>query len=304
MWDVALSTMWGIGRFERLGDFFLAGRELGFGRFELNHGVNSKMLAGVDLSSLDISSVHEPCPADVSTVTLKERNWLVSAPDPECRQQGVRAVKRSIDLAQELGASLLVVHPGRVDVDSSFERKLWDMFETGQSETPEYEELKESLALARAGRAEANLEAARLSLAELAEYAGRAGVLLGLENRYHYLDIPLLGEIGSLLDVANDGRIGFWYDVGHGQVLENLGFDAHEDWLRRYADRMLGMHLHDVRGLKDHLALNTGEVDWDMVLPYIPDGALRTFECQHFTTPEQLVNSLQFLADRGFVRPI
>ena len=96
MWDVALSTMWGIGRFERFGDFFPAGRELGFGRFELNHGVNSQMLNGVDLDRLQVVSVHEPCPADVSTKTLKARNWLVSSPNPEGRQQGVRAVQRSI----------------------------------------------------------------------------------------------------------------------------------------------------------------------------------------------------------------
>ena len=95
MWNVALSTMWGIKRFERLGDFFTAGREAGFTRFELNHGVNSAMLDGVHLNGFRITSVHEPCPADVSVAELKKRDWLISATDEENRKRGVEAVRRS-----------------------------------------------------------------------------------------------------------------------------------------------------------------------------------------------------------------
>src|SRR5512137_2411717 len=118
MWNVALSTMWGIKRFERLGDFFAAGREAGFARFELNHGVNSAMLDGVHLNGFCITSVHEPCPADVSVAELKKRNWLISATDENNRKEGVAAVLRSIDLARELGAQVVIVHPGQVDMDT------------------------------------------------------------------------------------------------------------------------------------------------------------------------------------------
>jgi len=53
------------------------------------------------------------------------------------------------------------------------------------------------------------------SLVELPEYAGRLGIRLGIENRYHYLEIPLLDEMGRLLEAIGDERVGFWYDVGH-----------------------------------------------------------------------------------------
>lgn len=302
MWDVALSTMWGIGQFKRLGDFFTAGEALGFTCFELNHQVNSAMLNGVNLRSYRISSIHEPCPADVSTDTLKARNWLISSPDEDCRQQGVRAIQRSIDLAQEIGASMIVVHSGRVDVDHGLEDELRDLFEVGQAQTPRYDQVKERLMAARAAQVGANLDAVRRSLVQLAEYAGQAGVRLGLENRYHYLDIPLLDEMGVLLELTDDGRIGFWYDVGHAQTLDCLGFDPHEAWLRRYASRILGVHLHDIKGIQDHFAAGLGEIDWDMVVAYLPKDAIRTCEFREHNTPEQVAAAMQFLADKSCVR--
>ncbi len=294
--DYALSTMWAIGRFPSLADFFKAGRELGFDRFELNHGVDSAMLDGLSLKGM-VPSVHAPCPADISVLELKRRNWLISAPDEEGRRRGVHAAQRSIDLAQELGAKLVVVHAGRVDVDTELEKDLWALFEAGLAASTEYAAMKDRLVAARAEKAAANLEAARCSVAELAEYAARAGVRLGLENRYHYLDIPLPDEMDSLLAAGKD-RAGFLYDVSHAQTLENLGFVAHETWLRRFADRMVGAHLHDIVGLRDHYAAGLGEVDWDLVAGYVPDSALRTCEFQPFNTPQQVAAGLKWLVDR------
>jgi sugar phosphate isomerase/epimerase len=294
--------MWGIGQFDHLADFFTAGQQIGFQQFELNHKVNSAMLDGLDLTRYHIGSLHEPCPVDIPAGTLDARNWLISAPDEECRRQGVRAVQRSIDLARELGARAVVVHAGKVDVDPQLEETLWRLFEAGQAQSSPYDEAKDRLIAARAAQAEANLEAVQRSLVELAEYAGRLGIRLGIENRYHYREIPLLGELARLLEAVGDERVGFWYDVGHAQTLERLGFCAHEAWLQRYAGRMVGVHLHDVIGLKDHQAPGSGEVDWKMVVNYLPNNAIiRACEFRHYLTSEQVVAGLQFLADKGCI---
>jgi sugar phosphate isomerase/epimerase len=302
VWNVALSTMWGIGQFDHLADFFTAGQQIGVQQFELNHKVNSAMLAGLDLTRYRIGSVHEPCPADISASTLDDRNWLISAPDEEGRRQGVRAVQRSIDLARELGARAIVVHAGKVDVDPQLEKTLWRLFEAGQAQTSLYNEARDRLMMARAAQAEANLEAVQHSLVELAEYAGRLGIKLGIENRYHYREIPLLDELGRLLETVGDEQVGFWYDVGHAHTLERLRFCAHEAWLQRYASRMIGVHLHDVIGLKDHQAPGSGEVDWKLVVNYLPkDVIIRACEFRHYLTAEQVVAGLQFLADKGCI---
>jgi len=289
--------MWAIGRFQSLADFFNAGKALGFTRFELNHAINSAMLEGLPLDGM-IASVHEPCPADISTATLKQRNWLISAPDEDRRRQGVLATRRSLDLARELGAQVVIVHPGQVDIDPRLEAALLDLYRRDQSNTPEYAHAKEQLVAARAAQAEINMQAARRSLLELAEYAARMGLRLGLENRYHYFEIPLPDELEMLLDLGGDGVIGYWHDVGHAQALEHLGFFSHQEWLSRFAPRIVGVHLHDIVGIRDHLAPGLGQIDWDMIARYLPANALRTCECQPVNSPQQVAAGARWLVEK------
>ncbi len=301
MFDAALSTMWGIGQFENMADFFTAGSALGFTRFELNHGVNSAMLRSVRLNGHRITSVHEPCPADVSASVLKERTWLISAPDEGDRQAGVSAVRRSIDLARDLGARVVIVHPGRVDIDPDLEARVAQLFREGKSGGPEYAQAKERLMAARAAQAEINLRSVRRSLIELADYAAQQDIRLGLENRYNYHEIPLLDELDDLLNLGCGDVIGYWHDVGHAQALENMGFGAHEEWLRRFARHIVGAHLHDIVGLYDHLAAGLGRMDWDMIARYLPDDALRTCEFRNTSLPQQIADGLVRLTEKGLV---
>jgi sugar phosphate isomerase/epimerase len=298
VFDVALSTMWAVGRFPKLADFFDTGKRLGFARFELNHAINSAMLDGLSLDGM-IASVHEPCPADVSMSVLKERNWLVSAPDEENRRAGVAAVRRSIDLAHQLGAGVVIVHPGRVDIDTGLESELISLYHAGKADQPEYTWAKERLVATRAAQAETNMRSVRRSLVELAEYAARMGVRLGLENRYHYPEIPLPDELEDLLSLDLGEVVGYWHDVGHAQTLENLGFGTHEEWLRRFGGprgRIIGAHLHDVVGITDHQAAGKGQMDWDMVARYLPAGALRTCEFFPSNSPEEVAAGAKLLA--------
>jgi sugar phosphate isomerase/epimerase len=295
--DFALSTVWAIGQFPRLADFFRAGRELGFARFELGFTIDSGMLDGLSLDGM-ITSVHEPCPADISAAELKRRNWLISALDEEDRRQGVAATRRSVELAHRLGAQAVIVHAGRVDIDPAFESTLIRLHREGESDQPESAQARERLVAARAAQAQANMRSVRRSLLELAEVAARLGVQLGLENRKHYYEIPLPDELDDLLDLDCRGVLGYWYDVGHAEVLQHLGLGTHEAWLRRFSGRMIGVHLHDVVGLTDHLAAGLGHVDWDMVARYVPASALRTCEFQSFNSPQEVAAGLKWLVDR------
>jgi sugar phosphate isomerase/epimerase len=137
---------------------------------------------------------------------------------------------------------------------------------------------------------------------DLLDYAGHFGIRLGLENRYHYYDIPSLDEMGELLALADPSRLGFVYDVGHAQHLDRLGFYPHQEWLKRYASRMVETHLHDMKGLSDHLAPGLGDVDFRMVASYLPDAAIRTLELQSTNTPQQVVAGLRHLEQCGCIR--
>jgi len=293
---VSLSTMWAIGKFPSLGDFINEASRLGFDQVELNHQVNSSMLEGIDLKRASISSIHEPCPSDIPVDILKSRDWMISSSDEDSRKQGVNAIKRTIELAGSIGVKTVVVHAGNVRFDWPREKELYTLFKDGQAYTHKYNDLKASLVEERATMVGPRLAAVQKSLTELIIYAESFGVCLGLENRYHYMDIPLPDEMEQLLNLAGSEFIGFWYDVGHAQTLDRLGFYPHHQWLDRFADRIIGVHLHDVIGINDHGAPGSGEVDFSCFLPNIPPEAVFTLEVKPGLSPEQVKNSMQFLA--------
>jgi len=299
----SLSTMWAKQNFPSLSDFFEGARRLGFSRIELNHQIDSAMLAGIDLNQYQFSSVHEPCPSDITTEELKKRDWLISAPDEDNRKRGVDAIKRSINLAHQLDAPIVVIHCGMVSTDLGIEKELRTLFEAQKTETDEYRELKQNLMKRRTDLIGPCFEAVRKSLLELLDYAAPYRILLGLENRYHYFDIPSLDEMGDLLALAGPDQLGFIYDVGHAQAMDRLGFYPHEEWLRRYASRIIEVHLHDVIGVNDHYAPGLGVVDFSMVASYLPEDAIRTFELQATNSPEQVKAGLNYLVECGCVMP-
>jgi sugar phosphate isomerase/epimerase len=302
--DISLSTMWGMKRFPDLNDFLSAASRLGFGGIELNHQVSPAMLEGLDLSHCRVSSVHEPCPAAISAQSLRKRDLLISSPDEARRQQGVDSIKPSIDLAQKLGAHTVVVHAGQVQADGTLEEELRALYDNGQAYPFPSAEVRDRLVQLRAGLIEPYLQSVKRSLLELLEYASRTHIRLGIENRYHYLDIPSLDEMGDILALAGPEWMGFLYDVGHAQTLDRLGFHQHEDWLKRYASRIIGVHLHDAHGVDDHRAPGLGEVDFRMVASYLPEAAFRTLEVQSSNTPEQVKAGIKILVDTGCVRMI
>ena len=304
VYDASLSTMWARTKFSVLSDFFLAAGRLGFPKIELNHQVDSRMLSSVNLGKYTISSVHEPCPADISMETLKARDWMISSLDEDCRQQGVAAIQRSIELAGSLSVRTLVVHSGHVSLDMVLENKLRHLFQTGLTETTEYQETKGLLIERRLKLSGPCLEAVAKSLKELLGYASRFGVRLGLENRYHYSDIPTQEEMSALLELAEQDRLGFIYDVGHATAMDRLGFFPNEMWLKRFGGRIFGAHLHDVIGISDHYAPGLGDVDFRNVAGFLPKDSFRTMEVMSFNTPEQIKTGLKILVDTGCVNLI
>jgi len=301
-YNVALSTMWAMRNFVGLEDFFESARRLGFSGIELNHQVTPAMLDGIDLSRYTFSSVHEPCPAAVSTDELKNRDWLISSTDEEKRRLGVEAIAVSIRLAAEQGARGVVIHAGTVVGDWSDEKRLKTMFYAGLAGTPEFESVRQRLAAARAASARPHVDAVKRSLVELLAVAIPLGVKLGLENRYHYQEIPLLDELEEMLLLASPEHLGFWYDIGHAQVMERLGFGAHLAWLERCGKRIIGVHIQDVTGITDHGAPGSGEVDFDRIIPFIPDNALRTFEVRPSNSYEQVQAALELLVKKGLIQ--
>jgi sugar phosphate isomerase/epimerase len=303
-WQASISTMWGSPGFPDLDGFLRSAAELGFSGIELNHEVNSAMLVGADLSAYHFSSVHEPCPADISTSRMAALDWQLSSDDEDKRRRAVRIAKRSIHLARDVGAALVVVHPGNVRGDGAIEQELRALFNAGKIDSVRGRGLREQLLEDRGRSAARRMEAAVRSLSELLACAREEGIILGLENRYHYLDIPTPDEMSALLACGEPRELGVVYDVGHALAMDRLGFFAQDEWLERFADRIVEVHLHDVRGVEDHLAPGLGEVDFDRIAARLPRIALRTCELRPRNSPQQVAEGMEFLVRHGCVEPV
>jgi sugar phosphate isomerase/epimerase len=181
------------------------------------------------------------------------------------------------------------------------EDKLCALFTAGKEHSTEYAEVKLQLEKRRRELAPPRFQAVKKSLIELLDYAKGKGICLGLENRFHYMELPSPDELSEFLALAEPEHLGFLYDAGHAQALSRLRFYPHEAWLERFASRIVGTHLHDVVGIQDHRVPGQGEVDFNMVAEYLHKAAFRTLEFQGFNTHEQVKAGLKVLLDHGCI---
>lgn len=292
---LALSTMWMQHRFDQVAEFAAAARDLGFGGIELSHIVTPAMLEGVDLPKLGVRSVHFPAPIEPSPFGAPAEA-LLSAPDEDARRWAVAQGYGSIDLAVQCGATAVCLHLGETPAARHLEWALAQRYLGGQAGTPVYNAARQAVEANRQQVAGPALDAARRSLDELASYARPRGVRLGIESRVNYWQIPTLDELTVLLDESDPAVVGFWYDCGHVQVLHNLGFHRHARWLEMFANRIVGVHFHDVIGLRDHLLPGMGEIDFDRMAARLPAGAVSTCELDWYFDGDEVVEGAKVVA--------
>ncbi len=305
LYDVALSTMWGVDQDGPFEDTFEAARGIGIARFELNHRVTTEVFEQFEYNKHYVSTVHDPCCSPLSFDEQKKQDLVISSLDEEKRKQGVEIACQSIDLACRLGAKSVVLHPGSIVCDRSKDNKLRKLYEQGKKETPEFAKIKAEMIEQRQQLVSAHKHQVMQSLREIMEYnANRKGVALALENRYRFFDLPLPDELEEMLALGDGTAFGFQYDIGHAVALDELGLVRHEEWLKRFGSRMIGVHIHDVSGITDHLAPGQGNVNYGKIAPYLPENCLKTLEIGPRSRIEQIAKGLEILTAAGIINQL
>jgi sugar phosphate isomerase/epimerase len=299
--EVSLSTMWAKGRFRHMAGFAAKLRELGFTHVEPNTVVSPRMLDELLKTAVPVSSVHSPCPSVLSSQGIPVSSLSLSSLDASERREAVGFAEKTIDLAASVSARAIVLHMGEVPIDLSLEDRLCKLYDGGRTETDEYHETKQRLLRQRVSLAGPYVDATKRSLQELSKYSRQKGIMLGLETRFHFNEIPDMGEMAELLGEVPRDLAGYWHDVGHAEVQQRLGFAFHEDWLSRFRGRMVGIHLHDVRGISDHHAPGKGYMDWEMIARYLPQGIVKVCEIGEWNDEEELQGVVEFLQRKGIL---
>ena len=276
-------------------------RELGFTHVEPNRLVSPTMLAELVETGVPISSIHSPCPTVLSSKGIDADRLSLSSLDMSERVEAVSFAKKTIDLAANLNARVIVLHMGEVPIDLRLQDRLHILHDAGRAQTKEYGRIKDRLVHQRASLAQPCLDAAKRSLHELSEYSRQKGIMLGLETRFHFNEIPNTGEMAELLGEVSEQLAGYWHDTGHAEVQQQLGFASHEEWLSRFRDRMAGIHLHDICGIADHYAPGKGNMNWEMIAKYLPQGIVKVCEMGEWNDEERMQGVVEFLQKKGIL---
>lgn len=298
---LAISTSWNAYRFDDGEKLLFEISQLGFKAVELSFNLNSKMIDEIAGSArrlaISIESLHNYCPIPdgLSRKQALPDCYSLASLDKEERFLAVKYAKRSIDTASGLGAKVVVLHCGRVEVPD-YTRQLVNLYNQGKKNSAEFMELKEKMSRERAIEAGKFFVQALISVEELNAYAKLKDVLLGIETRFYHREIPNIDEIGIILDKFRNSQVYYWHDTGHAQLMENLGFLRHGDFLEKYGQRLIGVHLHDILGCQDHLAPLEGKIDFALLRPYLKQGTLKVIEAHHPATAEAVIKSRNFIS--------
>ncbi|MFH0839734.1 MAG: TIM barrel protein [Candidatus Omnitrophota bacterium] len=256
-------------------------KAMGVDSVELNFKLTKEMVDEVgrlvDEDFVKVASVHNFCPVPGS-VAIKDASpdyYSLASLDTAERKMAVSQTKHTIDTACRLKAKAVVVHAGRLDIKDRT-RELGKIIEDGIDPKALISAMQEEREGAlKKGYLDCLLE----SIKELLVYSKKAGIKIGLENRFYFRELPSIEDFDAIFDMFKDPDICYWHDTGHAQIYENLKLLRHEDYLNKFAHRLLGVHLHDVKGvIDDHNAPFTGDFDFSILKPFLNKNVIKNLE--------------------------
>ena len=271
---------------------------------ELEYRVTESMLREilpfVKKREILVSSIHNimPLPDGMSRETANGEFVSLSSPERTEREMAVKYTRRTLEWAEEVGAQAVVLHLGRVRMDSPM-RALMALYDQKKIETEEGKNFLAEKAALRRKEGEKYLTAALQSLEKLVSEAERRRLFLGIENRYNMEDFPNLDEFKAIFKEFRGSPGRYWHDLGHATTQENLGMVARGELLDLFGRHLIGVHFHGCRGYDDHAAPGTGEEDYSQIKKFLRTDTIKVVETHHRTTREELRKGLEFLRTQG-----
>lgn len=291
----ALSTVWHESRTAEPSELLGLPGRLGFCGVELS-SVDARCveaLAGLGRDGLPpIVSVHAPCPVPYPGGARSDH--LASLREAQ-RVAAVDHTRRTIDAASALGAKAVVVHLGTIELPIPQPA----IVEVMEASDGRWRGMLEEGLRARRRQSARHLDRCLRSLETLAEHAAGSGVRLAPETRYEYNDIPDFQEFAAILEAFGPRGVGYWHDVGHAHAQSVLGLAAPDAYLERFRDCLVGFHVHDATGTRDHLPPGEGEIGLAALGAYIEPQHIRVMEVAAHHTRDRLVASLRYLDGLG-----
>jgi len=278
----SLSTCWNSARHTDGRVMLREIRELGFEYAELSHGIRLSLVPGildaVKAGEMKISTLHNFCPLPVGVTSPAPNLYEFSSDRDRDRQLAFKHTVATLDFAARLGAPLVVLHFGSMDL-KDYSGKLKELLERGKKGTPEFQKLTAEANAAREAKKKRFYEHSCSMLLELVTEARNRGVKFGIEIREAVEELPVEADFKSLLQEFSAPTVYYWHDTGHAQIKQDLGFIDHAQFLAERADRLAGFHIHDVKfPARDHFPPGAGDINFAALKPFVKPEHIKVFE--------------------------
>lgn len=299
MTPLALSTRWNAGQHQDGAAMLEDILALGIRRVELGYDLRAELIPGVmsmvTSRAIEVVSVHNFCPVPVGAPRPHPELYTPAAPDRREREYAVTHITRTLRFAAEVGARVVVCHSGNIDMPS-YTHELLRLAARNEQYTPAFENLKLKAQIARDKRAPRQLAHLGESLEALAPVLQETGVLLALENLPTWEAVPTELESEKLMARYHSAGVRLWWDTGHAQIRENLGFINANRWLQRLDPHIAGMHIHDVLPPgQDHLMPPRGKIDFTALAQTARRDKVLVLEPAPDTDPDHIRQAVKHL---------
>ena len=257
-------------------------RELGFEYAELSHGIRISLMPGileaVSAGEIKISTLHNFCPLPVGVTGPSPNLYEFSSDRERDRELAIKHTVNTLEFAQRLGAPLVVLHFGSMDL-KDYTGKLKELLARGEQESPKFQKLVVEAMAAREAKKKKFYDRSRETLKHLLTESKYRGIKFGIEIREAVEELPLESDFKSLLEEFPAPNVYYWHDTGHAQVKQDLGFINHTQHLASLADRLAGFHIHDVKApARDHFPPGGGHIDFAALKPFVKPEHIKVFE--------------------------
>lgn len=296
---LAFSTCWNNSRHTDGEDIIDEILEIGFSNIELSHGMTLSKYPGIkrahELKKFNCCGVHNYFPAPLEVLIDAPDAFEFSSNDSYRRNKSMRLAKQSLENAAKFGADYLVLHMGSVPMrHDKWSIPLTELAAENLKEEKKFTALRQKFIRKRAKYSKKYFSRAMEALEILGEMAKEAGVILAIESRSRYEDIPSEPEMRLLQEHFKEHPwIGYWHDFGHVQLKHNLDLLDHKEWLAEMGANLVGCHLHDVvYPAKDHRVPFTGELDYASLLEHVKPSMPVVWEISQSQKKEDIISAL------------
>ena len=264
---IAFSTCWNSGRHTDGEAMIQEILDLGFDTIELSHGMNISLLAGAlkayEAGRFQVCGVHNYLPSPVEVMVDAPDCYEFTGKRKDERERAIKLTLTTLEFAEKFNAKYVVLHMGSIPM-KRISRDLTKLVNCGALNSRKYVRLKHKLIGIREEKSPDLLPFAREALDQLAPRAREKNVVLAVESRSRYEDVPSEREMLALMrEYAGSEFIGYWHDFGHVQLKDNLDLLDHREWLTSMRPYLVGGHLHDVIWpARDHRVPFAGSIDY------------------------------------------